>query len=54
MNTSGIGLGLVISEHIVQKFEGSINFESEPNVGSTFHFTFKLNKPENDLDSNAL
>ena len=44
MNTNGIGLGLVIAVQIVHKFEGRIFFESEPEVGSTFTYTFKLSK----------
>jgi len=46
MNTNGIGLGLVIADQIVHQFDGMINFDSEPDVGSTFRFTFKLNKSE--------
>ena len=42
MNTNGIGLGLVISDQIVEQFEGQITFDSEPEQGSTFRFTFKL------------
>ena len=42
MNKNGVGLGLIISEQIVHKFGGSIHFESEPDVGSTFIFTFHL------------
>ena len=42
MNTNGIGLGLVISENIVNMFEGMIDFISVPEEGSTFTFTFKL------------
>jgi len=41
-NTNGIGLGLVISKNIVTKFEGQIDFDSIPEEGSTFTFTFKL------------
>ena len=48
MNTKGIGLGLVISEHIVKMFHGTIDFQSVPEQGSTFRFTFKLND-ERDL-----
>ena len=42
MNRNGIGLGLVISENIVNMFDGCIDFESIPDEGSTFMFTFKL------------
>ena len=44
MNVNGIGLGLMISKLIVEKFDGKILFESEKNKGSTFTFTFKLKK----------
>ena len=44
MNTNGIGLGLVISENIVKEFDGSIYFESVPDEGSKFVFTFKLSE----------
>jgi C4-dicarboxylate-specific signal transduction histidine kinase len=42
MNTNGIGLGLVIIDNIVTKFEGNIGFYSKPLAGSEFFFTFKL------------
>jgi signal transduction histidine kinase len=41
-NSSGIGLGLMISDQISQNFGSKITFESELGVGSTFSFTFKL------------
>jgi signal transduction histidine kinase len=41
-NVNGIGLGLVISEQIVQKLDGRIWFKSEENVGSTFTFTVQV------------
>ena len=46
MNTNGIGLGLVISDQIVHQFDGLITFDSEPEKGSKFTFTFKLNNPD--------
>ena len=42
VNTRGIGLGLSISQKIVNKFGGKIGFKSEEGVGSTFAFTFEL------------
>ena len=42
MNTKGIGLGLVIADQIVDKFDGKITFESIPGKGSNFTFTMKL------------
>ena len=46
VNTQGIGLGLVISKLIVEKFGGVIGFTSKYNEGSTFFFTFQLYQPE--------
>jgi K+-sensing histidine kinase KdpD len=48
MNTKGIGLGLVISEQIVKQFNGEMGFESEPNFGSTFRFSFMLEDDKNE------
>ena len=42
INTKGIGLGLMISKLIVEKFNGSIDFVSTFKKGSTFFFTFQL------------
>jgi len=42
VNMQGIGLGLVISRLIVNKFNGVIDFLSKYNKGSTFFFTFQL------------
>ena len=44
MNTQGIGLGLVISENIVNQFNGSIGVKSKYGVGTTFAFSFMLEK----------
>jgi len=45
-NQNGIGLGLVISEKIVKKFGGKIEFDSiprpDPNHGTRFSFTIEL------------
>jgi signal transduction histidine kinase len=46
INTSGIGLGLVISKLIVLKFEGLIDFVSKYKFGSTFFFTIQLSPSE--------
>ena len=40
--TQGIGLGLVISKMIVQKFNGKISFKSKYNHGSEFMFSFEI------------
>ena len=41
INTNGIGLGLVISKLIVNKFNGYIDFVSKYKKGSTFFYTFE-------------
>jgi len=51
-NTNGIGLGLVICEHIVNMFDGYITFDSIPEEGSTFTFAFKLSN-DNKMDRNS-
>lgn len=51
INTHGIGLGLVISEKIVDQFGGKIKVYSEVGRGSTFSFQFELD--EDQLDQNV-
>ena len=46
LNTKGIGLGLIISQQIVNKFNGKVSFTSSEGFGSVFTFTFEL---ENEL-----
>ena len=41
-----MGLGLLISNMIVQKFDGSIGFISVHKTGSTFYFSFALENVE--------
>lgn len=42
----GSGLGLIISRNIVQMMDGDMCVESEPDVGSTFSFTVRLQKQQ--------
>jgi K+-sensing histidine kinase KdpD len=41
MNIKHIGFGLCTSKMIVEQFEGSMDVCTQPNMGSTFTFSFK-------------
>lgn len=47
-NTSGIGLGLMISHKLVREFGGQFHVNSIPNQGSIFKFTIQLNNIMNE------
>jgi len=38
----GTGLGMAIAKHLTEQMSGRISFESEENVGTTFHLEFPL------------
>ena len=42
LNSNGIGLGLVISKKIVERFNGKINYYSKYKRGTTFFYTFEI------------
>ena len=48
VNSEGIGLGLYISKKITNKFGGNIDVKSKPGEGSTFTFSFMLDKVDDE------
>ena len=44
----GTGLGMAIAKHLTEQMSGRISFESEENVGTTFHLEFPLANSEAD------
>lgn len=49
----GTGLGLVISQRLINQMGGNIVLESEPDIGSYFHFTLTMPKV-NDLRNHQM
>jgi len=43
--TTGMGLGLAITRRLIENIGGTIEFESEPGVGTTFYITLPLHAP---------
>lgn len=50
MNSSGIGLGLVISDRIVHEFNGQIGVQSKFGKGSKFIFSILLGQDDDFVD----
>lgn len=46
VNAKGLGLGLAVSQAVVQRHGGTISVQSEPGTGSTFTVRIPLNPPE--------
>ncbi len=46
--SSGMGMGLSISQSIVKSHDGTLHFASKPGKGSTFYFTIPVRRKTND------
>ena len=54
LRLQGSGLGLIISQKIVEQFEGSIYLESTPGKGSKFSFKVKLENEDSEISIGSL
>jgi len=50
----GTGLGLTITQNLVERLGGTIRVESEPNQGSTFYFTLPMRVSQIPKETNKL
>jgi signal transduction histidine kinase len=50
----GTGIGLAICKHIVDKYNGTIWFDSVEGEGTTFHISFPITILKQEVDSHAL
>ena len=51
---AGMGLGLPIARRLIELMGGELGIESEPGIGSTFHFTLPFALEAADLEGDTL